>query len=282
MKGIVVVLRLREWLQSSQVGRVLHLFDRACNLVNEADEVVSLVWPEIGAGPFNVVVAGQQPFTDLWTADSPISIQPSFLQIGPVVVDMSEAALWQPGLDWGRLRANTAVWQPRISQIQAMMGQHWGKIGRDTARSGFGFAVSQQKLDSGLAVLLQGISSRDTAVACQGTQQLAGLGRGLTPAGDDVLMGAIYGLWATLPEEEARPLVEMMVATAVPRTTTLSAAWLRAAGKGEAGEAWHLLSEQLAVSSEQWEEAVVRILGVGHSSGVEALWGFTAVCDIVK
>jgi hypothetical protein len=285
MRAMVVAPGAREWLEQSQIGRVLHLFEAVCNLVNERGKVLSLVLPDVGAGPFNMIVEGQQPFTALFTADSPISIQPSLLQIGSVVVDMSQATLWQPEVDWGRLQRNTAVWQPHIPRIQEMMAQHWMQIGRDTARSRFGFAVTQPKLERGLAHLLEGISHRDTAVVHQATQQLAGLGRGLTPAGDDVLMGAIYGLWATLPEDVARPLLETIVATAVPQTTTLSAAWLRAAGRSEAGEAWHLLSERLAVISIQysvisiqWEDAVRRILGMGHSSGAEALWGFTAVC----
>jgi hypothetical protein len=157
-----------------------------------------------------------------------------------------------------------------------MVAQYRKQMGLDTA-------VTPQ-LEAGLNRLLSGIAAQELSLVQAGAQQLAGLGPGLTPAGDDILMGAIYGVWATHPPEAAHRLAAAITEVAVPQTTTLSAAWLRAAARGEAGAVWHSLSEKLIVNSEQltvssgeWEEAVARILAVGHSSGADALWGFTAV-----
>ncbi|NJN55086.1 MAG: DUF2877 domain-containing protein [Anaerolineae bacterium] len=66
----------------------------------------------------------------------------------------------------------------------------------------------------------------------------------------------------------------------MPCTTTLSAAWLKAAGRGEAGIAWHELGERLSVNGDRWQATVTRILATGHSSGADALGGFTAVMSI--
>jgi hypothetical protein len=73
-----------------------------------------------------------------------------------------------------------------------------------------------------------------------------------------------------------------MVATAVPRTTTLSAAWLKAAGRGEANELWHTFTAQLSANSDHWQQAYLAILETGHSSGADALWGFTAVANLIR
>ena len=96
----------------------------------------------------------------------------------------------------------------------------------------------------------------------------------MTPAGDDYLMGALYALWA-MGRADAR-LMEVVVETAVLRTTTLSLAWLRAAARGEASMVWHELVEAaLAGDGGGVETAVFRILATGASSGAAAWAGFT-------
>ena len=114
----------------------------------------------------------------------------------------------------------------------------------------------------------------------EGARALAGLGQGLTPAGDDFLMGAMYGLWATRNPDEARDLAELINEAAAPRTTSLSAAWLQAAALGEAAEPWHDLFNGIIVdNSRKIFAALSRILAIGHSSGADALAGFVAVID---
>lgn len=259
------------WLAKSQQARILHLFDQVCNLVNEHGDVLSVVSPVIDTGPFHVVleeefVPGDFPLS----VDSAVSTAQDGVRLGLLWIDVSPAALWDPRLNWGELQAHTAVWQPRIPFIHTMMQQH-------RAQLGLGTAVWQPSLANGLQQVLMGIANQDTAVMQAGTAQLAGLGPGLTPAGDDVLLGVLYALWVTRPEAEVRVWADIIVDTAVPRTTTLSAAWLQAAGRGEAGAVWHDFGNGFSVNGNQWEETVVRILGTGHSSGADALWGFTAV-----
>jgi hypothetical protein len=259
-----------EWLATTRQARILHLFDHACNLVNEHGRVLSIVSEQIGAGPFHIVLKD-------WIA----VVYPDSLEIGEWQIDMNQALRWEPRVNWERLRAHTAVWQPHIPHMQTIVQHYRTQLGLDTA-------VWQPLLQAGLDRLLVGIRAGDTAVIQTGVAQLAGLGPGLTPAGDDVLLGVMYGLWATRAAEVVRPSVNAIVEAAcpepahgaVPRTTTLSAAWLRAAERGEAGAVWHELGHRLSVNGNQWEETVGRILETGHSSGADALWGFTAVVSL--
>jgi hypothetical protein len=84
------------------------------------------------------------------------------------------------------------------------------------------------------ALVTADISSAQTI-----TSQLAGLGQGLTPAGDDFIMGVVLAAWIIHPREVASVLAEEITKIAVPLTTSLSASWLRSAGRGEAGILWH-------------------------------------------
>ncbi|HXD12473.1 MAG TPA: DUF2877 domain-containing protein, partial [Anaerolineales bacterium] len=108
---------------------------------------------------------------------------------------------------------------------------------------------------------------------------LAGLGAGLTPAGDDFIMGAIYAAWILHPFEVARGLAEEITDNAAPLTTSLSAAWLRSAGKGEAGILWHeFLDTLIDENTIQIQAAMDKILAVGETSGADALSGFIGTC----
>ena len=78
--------------------------------------------------------------------------------------------------------------------------------------------------------------------------------------------------------------------TAAPLTTSLSAAWLKSAGRGEAGTLWHeffdaLISVSRIVADPDGggasptyrtavQNSVDKILAVGETSGTDALAGF--------
>ncbi|MCP4361413.1 MAG: DUF2877 domain-containing protein [Chloroflexi bacterium] len=261
---------VQRWLQSSRVPQVLHIFERVVNLCNEREEIISLVMPEVGRGPFSVGVAGARPFPDFIQPHLPVHISPRTIQIGSFVVDVRPATVWQPRVNWEDVRVKSAVWQPYLPAMQTILERHRQTLGAENM-------TVRQRQEVGLAELINGIAQQNVEQVRVGTLKLAGLGRGLTPAGDDVLVGVMYGLWSSQLKEQVRPLVRVIVETAVPCTTTLSAAWLWVASRGEAVEAWHEFSLELAAGSGQWVEPMARILAVGHSSGVDALWGFTAV-----
>jgi hypothetical protein len=103
--------------------------------------------------------------------------------------------------------------------------------------------------------------------------QLAGLGSGLTPAGDDFLVGAM--LWGWLAHPQPQRFCAALAEPAVSRTTVLSAAFLQAAARGECSDVWHRLLQVLAAGQERrLVAAVTAILAHGQTSGADALAGF--------
>ncbi len=102
-------------------------------------------------------------------------------------------------------------------------------------------------------------------------EALLGLGPGLTPAGDDVLVGRLLARHAGVVADPWPTLaVDRLLASAKNRTNRLSLAFLRAAAVGECGQAWHALGP----GSGSRTEAIRVILGTGQTSGAAALWGF--------
>ena len=269
----VLTAAVLEWLAHSQSPRVLHVFDRACNLINERDEILSLVWPELGAGPFALLLPKKRPFTSI-TSDSSVDIIEMDLWVGDINIPLANAQIWNPRLDWGAICQQQVYWPEILPQIKLILRQQEIDKTMSVGASRRLAPTMHHKFDWAQNQFLLGIEEQDQTLVESAVQELAGLGQGLTPTGDDFLVGAILALWLN---DVDIMIVDLIVRTAVSRTTLLSGAWLRAAGQGEFIELWHQFFAGLEDGS--WATAVTNILQIGHSSGHDALLGFTAVLE---
>lgn len=249
--------KVGDWLATSQAPRILHIFERSCNLLNERGEILSIVTPRIGNGPFNLVLAQEVSFLDHLSLESRIGVSPGQLSLGDILISTADAELWDPLPDWERLYC-------RRDEVAAQLKQSWISNGS-------------------FSDLVLPFANADIPSARELAARLAGLGVGLTPSGDDFLMGAMYGIRILHPTVVALPLVRAITNTAAPLTTSLSAAWLRAAARGEAGERWHaFFNALLTANSSNVQLQVVRLLSVGHTSGADALSGFLRTLAVVQ
>jgi hypothetical protein len=115
-----------------------------------------------------------------------------------------------------------------------------------------------------------------TGVA-EAAEQLAGLGPGLTPAGDDYLVGVMAALWLA----GKAPLAQEIAQVAIPRTTLLSGAFLKAAAQGHYVEGWQLLAGALLRGDEPaMAEACEKLYSWGATSGRAGLAGFAATLGV--
>lgn len=269
---------VKNWLGTSYHPRFLHIFDRACNLINEHGDVLSIVTRQIGDGPFNLVVENSVCFSDDLHLESPISLFPTQLMLGKLILHTVDAKLWNPCPDWETLHSSKADIRNRLIQLPItnyLNGSFDTRLREPAGLRTQHDSPTTQSLPSKLCSALVNV---DVSIAKEITSRLAGLGLGLTPSGDDYLMGALYAVWIFHPPIVASTLARAITSAATLRTTSLSAAWLRAAGRGEAGIVWHeffeaLVSEDRIRIEESWDN----ILAVGETSGADALAGFVGV-----
>jgi hypothetical protein len=341
-------------------GRVLAVFQRSCLLtIRDGGEPLSLVPPEIGDGPLNIVVEAKPPALVEIEVGISASVSRACLQVGPLTVDLSAARTWEPRPEWATLRATSwpyhfeepclwatkhrhkySRWQsplqsrsgiaaslakgvlaPRndVSSVRSGSIRH-GETRNDGAEKRDGHArplcwldALQERLDqvgaaalraappgSLLDLLTDGVAVPGAAqqtvlraareavpllaagwvgdgrALARGAGWLAGLGGGLTPAGDDFLAGLMLRAWLAHPEPDA--FCRHLLAAAAPRTTALSAAFLRAAARGECSAAWQALLLALAgAGPSQFDQAVCNVLAHGHTSGADMLAGFLCI-----
>jgi Protein of unknown function (DUF2877) len=247
---------VNDWLLNSRDPRILHVFDHACNLINERREVLSIVTPEIGNGPFNLVVEDEILFSEHLYIESSIAISDNQLTLADLTIDTNNAILWPPRPNWEVLHAKRGNILTQIASLP--------------------ITNNQPLLPNSLvSTLSSALANADLPSSLTAAKHLAGLGQGLTPAGDDFILGAVYAARIIHPLEMGSVFAQEISNTAVPLTTSLSAAWLKSAGKGEAGILWHEFFDALIASDgARIQEAMEKILAMGETSGADALAGF--------
>jgi len=259
-------------------GRVLASFRRAWIIEWDGADLLAIVAPQVGNGPLNAVMV-QIP--DAWPAlqpGEPVQVQGSAIQLGEWEVDLGGAETWEPCPEWNRLRAERWGVLGRLGRLIEWVGEHtaldsllglccdWGRP--RASDEGTIHARARQAAEAMWAGWLG-----DEVELRAGAARLAGLGSGLTPAGDDFALGTMLCAWLAHPDPARYS--ETIAEVSWPRTTMLSRAFLQAAAAGEFGAPWHrLLGALRGGSDEQVEDATREVLAFGHSSGADALAGF--------
>jgi hypothetical protein len=259
-------------------ARIIQLFNRSVNLATDRGEYISLTLAGLPAGPFSIsILEDGQPELSLAHIlgrehhDLRVVAGEKELHIGRLRVNLRLARNWDPRLNQGELQGMDLVDAANLihdflyhhapadslplvflsnssSWIGARMGQAWAEIRT---------AIRDAKPEG-----------------CQkGAQFAAGVGHGLTPAGDDFLLGVMLALWLGMNRPD--PYIRSLLAGIHGRTGKLSTAFLQAAGRSEAARPWHDMARAIAQSDPKGiRQATGSLLRVGHTSGADALFGF--------
>ena len=111
----------------------------------------------------------------------------------------------------------------------------------------------------------------------RGVRTLLGLGPGLTPSGDDFLIGTLVALQETGEVERQARLSEIVRRLAPARTSPISAAHLLAACDGMASDALHCAFQAILCNAPGLAGELTALAAIGHSSGWDA--GRGGGCD---
>ena len=191
-------------------------------------------------------------------------------------------------------------WSPRLPSTAEAAGDAAARWARRTAATrtiararasagGFGSLLRQNVLDDPdayvhvarpeLAGLIFALENGDRSLAAEAATLLIGLGTGLTPSGDDVLVGIEASLHAL-----ARPaagFLGLATGDVEGRTTALAATLLRHAAAGEFAERLHvLLAALLGSDDEAIPAAIDRAVAWGATSGTDCLLGVLIGLDV--
>jgi len=261
---------LADLTDRSLPGVVLAPFQRSAYLDLDG-RIVALVASDVEIGPFTIVLNDFGMVRE-HCSTGPVVLDGGSLRIGAADIDLRAAAIWDAALP---SRAASGAGAAREAAIDTLLtAAPPGSIApllQPGRASGPLLGPLSRGLDA-LADLLDDAEAsdeswRDAAV------KIAGRGPGLTPSGDDLLMGIVLALvvWPHLARTERIP--DLLVDAARSKTTRISGAYLDAARRGWAAEPWHALIRALDDVAAT-RAAVRRIARVGETSGADALTGF--------
>jgi hypothetical protein len=269
-----------------------NLYRRSANLLNEKHELISLVLRELGPGPFALVVHPDEPdflasggFAAQLRVEDPVRLDESSLSLGNLQITLGNLPQWNPSPSWEQVDRDDV--QRALAILPDLLDEHAPEgslaplAGSPTTEVGADIAHAVVQAASDPAdELREGLRSRDESLLAITAGKLAGLGGGVTPSGDDFLMGALHALWMLLDREEARRLASVIVESAATRTNAISRAWLEAAGRGEAGNEWHVLVFEL-IGGGPLAEAAAWLIQRGHTSGADAMAGYLVAARVL-
>lgn len=245
-------------------GRLLGLFRTAAYLQVRGDEVIAVLTHDAVRLPCGLVLAQNSRDDPLDGLAGPILVGNSQVSIGSLTVRLARTreAMVATGLS------------PHPEVVAALKARLEASL----------FSEHDPRILDALA------EYEDSAgVAQKIVDPLVGAGTGLTPSGDDILAGFLVAARAIrLP---CPALADRAILRAKHNTTTLSAALLRYASRGETipqvARLLHALSSPAtnspATSSppqahEAALDALTKVLAIGHTSGTAMATGVLAAC----
>jgi hypothetical protein len=264
-------------------GRVLASYHQTCTLVTSGGEIIALVGPAIGNGPLNIVIEDSEALDGV-RPGLPMLVSDGQLILGDsLVVLLDGAQLWRPEVNWECLTSQRRSLGDNLAALCGWLSQNdearVALHGLSNPRSPHNLAFLTTAW-AGIKKLLQALQHGDQLDIGESAALLAGLGPGLTPAGDDYLVGLMAGLrlWPG-PLENSRlspeEVCQIILEATESKTTLLSRAFLHSAKQGLFGEDWHELLAALAGGEIIGiQKAARRILSAGATSGAAALAGF--------
>jgi hypothetical protein len=250
------------------VGRVHSVFSAACN-VRYNDTWLTIAARRVGDGPATLRLADDAA-PDLrlaFNAGEAIGCHGGVLRSAHVELSLRQARVWQPTAPMRLLTPEHIDARLRDAAAVLAHARHAQSsvLGREGATT--------------VAALRDACGTLDIEAAMRHTARMIGWGEGLTPAGDDFLVGLLAGLDAFVDGDGRRARVRGAIAAVVTsgarRTTPIAAHYLTLAAGGHYNEPIVGLRHALLAEDDgRVIDAVLRrALAIGATSGADTAHG---------
>jgi hypothetical protein len=292
----------------ARVGSVHSVFRRAANLWIPPDSLLAITDPMSPRVPNGIVIdsarARGEEFLGL-LADMTVQSGHGCVDIpaAGLRIDIAGAPRWNPQPRFPSNCLSPAGFERNLDRLEWFIrrdavGKPWSfaSLLDPSAHHAQGIFAPSQAAEGqrallarcarpAVADLLAAVKAGETERIFAAARRLAGLGRGLTPSGDDFLIGvcgalvladAILPVSRTVahPSMVSRRDQALAIAAAADRTTLLSAVWLRHAAHAEfSSEIGRVLVTLAKEDAPDLQVAITELLAVGGLSGLDTATG---------
>jgi hypothetical protein len=268
-------------------AQVHSVYRKACNLITDQGTLVTLLASDQGHLPNGICCSSATPAD--WRAviapNLKVAIEGGLLEIdeGRVTIDLSAAKTWDgtlAGVDVcssATRRSLAYIWLIAFASAPAV---GFASLLRSATPSCPLDRAMQSRLASTLPDLMDATQTFDATAVAHSLSRLVGLGPGLTPSGDDFIVGYLAALHSRRSWEPCISALLDRLTPSVERlaggTNIIARHFVLDALAGAFSERLSNLFRALSQHDEaKMRCAVAELLEVGHSSGADALVGMT-------
>ncbi len=197
----------------------------------------------------------------------------------PLTIDLRPAKRWKCDLPALAADMNEPFSDAAWKSVKCLLEERQSSAGNGLPAGQIDVA---RILGEGVTDLIAATRGNDLAVAVGAVAKLIGLGIGLTPSGDDFLVGYLAGLWCAAGERtdciQFLSGLGKAVSRLSHRTNDISRTYLIHAARGQVSSRLVALAEAICQGecSDHLREAAKAAIQVGHTSGMEAVTGLLA------
>jgi len=271
-------------------GRIGAVFKHASIVLLDDGGIIALLAPHVGQVAHGVRLAESRPF-DRWVSiGMPARVCGDYISLGDgiVAVMLSTARIWTPAIHSGLLKATETTLKAVVLLRKLLLtlafaaGSEFLALTLSIARPA---TVLEARVSTTLAALAPAARAHDSAGCLVCLRDLVGLGPGLTPAGDDFIIGWLAGLTVAAQSPDQREFLAAMrsgIAALSGGTTPISRQHLADACALMFSERLSDVCLALASGAPRaaLETCLAAQMSVGATSGADAAAGLIfALCD---
>jgi hypothetical protein len=262
------------------------VFQSAMNLrLNGGNSLHTLVTSNEADLPQGIRVDTPADFSfEICRAGEPVTCRNDSLRFGYLTINLRGAGCWKcdlPSLGGDMTNAAVAAaWQCTWDALNKRQIQAGAEIiAQDLFRSDETIRAGvSRKAGQAMRGLLDAARRFDSTVA-SALNALIGLGSGLTPSGDDLLVGYSAGLWCTVLDKSERIQFISDLGKAIihhsQKTNDISRTYLYHASRGQVSSRLADLAQEICrgENSDHLLLTAESAMQVGHTSGMDAVTG---------
>lgn len=258
-------------LKTLKTATVESVFRRAVNLRLDSGELLSIFpagSPNAPAG----LIGSHQVGQTLGGVGETVQLSPTVITFKTTTIAINECQFLTNSLNERQLPVPSCDYIEQFAQrvqAQAIHGSFYGAMPNDVFNSAQVIRLERGRAQLKLAWVQSSIEDITDA-----TRQLIGLGIGLTPSGDDYLLGLLLVLNHAVEADDAKlTVVKQSISDNLETTTSVSQACLRAGLERRYSEPLRKLLIAVANQADSFEVVLQAVLSHGATSGQDTCTG---------
>ncbi|MDO8752434.1 MAG: DUF2877 domain-containing protein [Anaerolineales bacterium] len=280
-------------LQAASIGEAIprdnfdalirSVFDSAVNMRLEgADRLITLLISDHDELPQGIRITDKNPALQSLTVGLRATCRGGILRFdsSPITIDLRGAPIWRCRVT----ELNTDMQSPSVIEAWSTAWDLLNKqqrlkktelIAGDLFKLNTGSLLAQ-KLGKSVLQLVPATEQFDVQGCSRAAEKMIGLGPGVTPSGDDLLIGYLAGLWSTAGSHQQQSSFirsfGISLMKMAKQTNEISRTYLYHAIHGQFSSNLSTLAEAIT-TGHQIEKAIQAAMRVGHSSGMDSVTG---------